>query len=246
MLTRERRTSEERTRRRFARRQWRRRWGVWRWMVAGLLAVGLLGGTVWLVFFSSVLALTGVTVDGASYLTSAQIERAAQAPTGTPLVRVDLEAIQARVEALTPVASAEVTRVWPDRLRIDVTEREAVAVVDVEGTLHGMDADGVLFRTYPGRPRSLPDVRLSADADASTRREVAGVLAAMPPDLARRVDYLEARSVDQISLVLRDGRTVAWGSADQSAQKAAVLESLLGVDADAYDVSVPGRPTTRG
>ena len=65
-------------------------------------------------------------------------------------------------------------------------------------------------------------------------------------DLARRVDHLEARSVDQISLVLRDGRTVVWGSADQSAEKAKVLQALLGFDAQQYDVSVPGRPTTSG
>jgi len=245
-VARERLTAEERTRRRFARRQWRRRWGVWRWVVAGVLFVALVSTGVWLVFFSSVLALKGVTIDGTGYLSSAEVERAADLPMGEPLARVDLDAIGKRVEALTPVASVEVTRVWPDRLRIDVTERAAVAVVDVDGTLHGMDADGVLFRTYPGRPRDLPDVQLASDASSTIRREVAGVLAAMPSDLARRVDHLEARSVDQISLVLRDGRTVVWGSADQSAEKAKVLQALLGFDAQQYDVSVPGRPTTSG
>ena len=245
-MARERLSSEERTRRRFARRQWRRRWGVWRWVLAAVVVVGLLSTAVWLVFFSSVLALKGVTVDGTGYLSAAEVERAAAVPTGEPLARVDLNAIRDRVEALTPVASADVTRVWPDRLRIDVSERTAVAVVDVDGTLQGMDAEGVFFRTYPGRPRDLPDVQLEADASASVRREVAGVLAAMPSDLARRVDHLEARSVDQISLVLRDGRTVVWGSADQSAEKATVLQALLGYDAQTYDVSVPGRPTTSG
>ena len=245
-MARERLSAEERTRRRFARRQWRRRWGVWRWVLTAVVLVGLISTAVWLVFFSSVLALKGVTVDGTGYLSAAEVERAAAVPTGEPLARVDLDAIRRRVEALTPVASADVTRVWPDRLRIEVSERTAVAVVDVDGTLQGMDAEGVFFRTYPGRPHDLPDVQLEADASASVRREVAGVLAAMPRDLARRVDHLEARSVDQISLVLRDGRTVVWGSADQSAEKAEVLQALLGYVAQTYDVSVPGRPTTSG
>ena len=53
-------------------------------------------------------------------------------------------------------------------------------------------------------------------------------------------------SVDQITLRLRDGREVLWGSADQSAEKAEVLAGLLAArpKASGYDVSVPGMPTT--
>ena len=47
--------------------------------------------------------------------------------------------------------------------------------------------------------------------------------------------------------MLRDGRQVEWGSAEQSKQKAEVLAELLtAVDAKHYDVSVPGQPTTPG
>jgi cell division protein FtsQ len=54
------------------------------------------------------------------------------------------------------------------------------------------------------------------------------------------------QTVDQISLVLRDGRTVVWGSADESGLKAKVLAVLLRQRAQTYDVSVPGQPTTAG
>lgn len=246
MALRERTSPEERTRRRFARRQWARRWGLWRRVLVVVLGVAVVATGVWLVFFSSVLAVDEVSVTGTDHLTDAQVERAADVPTGHPLATVDLDAIQARVEALAPVASVDVTRQWPDTVAIAVTEREAVAVVEVDGGLEGMDADGVFFRTYANRPRTLPQVDLSADADVDTRREVAGVLAAMPNTLVNRIDHLEARSVDQISLVLRDGRTVLWGSADDSAEKADVLASLLTYKAQQYDVSVPSRPTTHG
>ena len=53
--------------------------------------------------------------------------------------------------------------------------------------------------------------------------------------------------MDRISLVLRDGRVVVWGSAEQSEDKAAVLAALLRArDAQRYDVSVPGQPVTSG
>ncbi len=42
-----------------------------------------------------------------------------------------------------------------------------------------------------------------------------------------RVDYVSVATIDQIELVLRDGRTVTWGSAEDSEQKAAVLVRLL-------------------
>jgi hypothetical protein len=38
---------------------------------------------------------------------------------------------------------------------------------------------------------------------------------------------------------------VMWGSAEQSAEKAAVLAVLLEQAGHEIDVSVPGRPTTR-
>ena len=59
--------------------------------------------------------------------------------------------------------------------------------------------------------------------------------------LARRL----AAADDRIRLELAGGRTVMWGSAEDSAEKAEVLAVLLGRDARQIDVSVPGRPTTR-
>ena len=61
-----------------------------------------------------------------------------------------------------------------------------------------------------------------------------------------RVDHLEVESIDRISLELTGGATVVWGSADESEDKAAVLEVLLRQKASVYDVTAPGRPTIKG
>ena len=47
------------------------------------------------------------------------------------------------------------------------------------------------------------------------------------------------------SLELRDGRTVVWGSAEESGAKAEVLAALLEQPGATYDVSVPSQPTIR-
>jgi cell division protein FtsQ len=238
-------------RKRFARRQWARRWLAWRVVVAAVLVVSLVAGLVWLVFFSSVLAVRGVRVEGTGVLDPRVVRRAAAVPTGSPLATVDLDRVEQNVERLVPVLSVDVSRSWPDRVRIDVTERVAVAVVESPSGLRGVDREGVLFRRYLSRPADLPVVRATTPVDASggapddALAEAASVVESLPADLAARVDHVSVRTVDTIVLELRNGRTVMWGSADESADKARVLAVLLEQKASTYDVSVPGRPVIR-
>ena len=246
--------SVQQARRRFARRQWARRWLAWRRVLVVLLVAGVLAGGVWLVFFSSVMAVKGVRVEGTAVLDPREVRRVAAVPGGAPLATVDLDGVQQRVTGLVPVLDVDVSRSWPDRVRIDVVERQAVAVVETPEGLRGVDEEGVRFRSYPSRPRGLPllrdDTPSSPGGPAGNEQrdafaEAAAVVTALPADLVRRVDYVSVRTIDTISLSLRDGRTVLWGSAAQSASKAEVLAVLLERKASSYDVSVPGRPVIR-
>ena len=235
-----------RTRNRFARRQWARRWLAWKYVVALVLVLALVATGVWAVYFSSLLAVQGVEVSGATTVGAARIRAAAAVPTGEPLASVDLTQVRARVEALAVVRSADVSREWPDQVLIRVEERTAVAVVEIGGQLRGMDADGVVFRDYRTAPAGLPHVQTTTETRSDALQEAARVISALPGDLTPKVDHVEVETVDQISLVLKDGRTVVWGSADESATKAEVLATLLAtVQAQVYDVSVPSKPTTR-
>lgn len=232
-------------RKQFVRRQWARRWLAWRRLLVGLLVVALLAGAGWLVFFSSVLTVKGVQVDGLGVLRPAQVRRAAAVPIGQPLATVSLDAIAARVQGLAPVKTVDVSRSWPDRVRIAVVEREAVAVVERDGVVRGVDDEGVLFRSYPSLPPGLPVIKISAGTRTEALAEAARVIDALPDDLAGRVDHLAASTVDSITLELRNGKTVLWGSADESQSKAEVLAVLLRQKASVYDVSVPGQPTIK-
>ena len=214
--------------------------------MAVLLLVALVAAGVWAVYFSSLLAVKGVQVTGATTAGTTEIRSAAKVPSGEPLARVDLGQIRARVEALAVVRSADVSREWPDQVLIQVHERTAVAVVEIGGRLRGMDGDGVIFRDYRQAPPGLPHVQTTTDTPSDALQEAAHVVSSLPADLAQKVDHVEVETVDQISLVLRDGRVVRWGSADESSLKAEVIAALLQAkQAHEYDVSVPGQPTTR-
>ncbi|MGL5811140.1 MAG: cell division protein FtsQ/DivIB [Nocardioides sp.] len=236
----------ERTRRRFARRQWRRRLHLWRTGLVAVLAVASVAATAGVVFFSSWLSVETVRVRGLELVTEASVVALADVPMGEPLVRVDTDAVGRRVAALSPVLRVEVTKAWPDEVLIEVTERQVVATVEIGETVRGMDSEGVLFRDYSRAPRGLPRIRSRAAVDSETLEESGRVLASLPAELAGKVDYVSVESIDRVTLVLRDGRTVLWGSAEESADKARVLATLLGATKARYlDVSVPGLPTFR-
>lgn len=236
---------DDRIRRRFVRRQWQRRWRVWRFLVAGLALCLSVAGTIWVVYYSTMLSVSGVEVEGVDVLAPSAVRGAARVPLGEPLVGVDTAAIEARVEALAAVRSAVVTRLWPDQVLIEIQERDVIATVEVGGRIRGMDAGGVLFRDYRKTPRQLPRIRTELQVDTDTLREAGRVVVALPNAVGRSVSYVSVESIDRISLVLRDGRVVLWGSAEESADKARVLEKLLAKRAPYYDVSVPGLPTYR-
>jgi cell division protein FtsQ len=229
----------------FARRRLRVRLRRWRPLIVVALVVVLVVLAAYLLYFSSALAVSAVKVTGNSTVSASRIERIAQVPHGQQLVRVDLAAIQARVESIPAVKSAAVSRSWPHTIAITVTEREPVAVVERGTTFQSLDENGILFGRYAKAPPTLPLVKSPPNVTASALSEAAKVVAVLRPDIAARVDYVRVDTVDEISLEMADGLTVAWGSAEDSENKAEVLAVLLKKkDLKQIDVSVPGRPTT--
>jgi cell division protein FtsQ len=229
----------------FVRRRWRQRLRRLRPFLYAALVLVLVGAGAWLLLFSSVLTVRDVAVTGNRTVSAVRVESVAKAPMGHQLARADLDAIRARVETIPAVKSVSISRSWPHTIAIEVTERTPVAVVDRGAGLQAVDDAGVLFGSYARKPDDLPLVETAPGVKSETLAEAARVVTSLRPDILALVERLEVESVDRIRLRLTDGRTVMWGSAEESAQKAEVLAVLLERDAREIDVSVPGRPTTR-
>jgi cell division protein FtsQ len=239
-------TDLARAQQRFARRQRLVRWKGWLpWAVGGLVLL-LAGVAVWIFYFSSLLAVTGVRVTGIDTVPEATIIDAAGAPIGTPLAKVDLSAIADRVRTVPAVADAQVTRAWPNRLEIVITERVPVVVVTDGQKFELVDATGVSFKSVPDRPDGLPEALVVGARRDVTIRSVVTVSAALPVALRSQVQSISAGSPDSITLNLGSGVKVVWGSSDDSARKAEVLSVLMKRQAKVYDVSAPDLPVTKG
>ncbi|MCL2544118.1 MAG: FtsQ-type POTRA domain-containing protein [Nocardioidaceae bacterium] len=240
------RSTEERTRRRFLRRRWGRRWLTLRYVLVGLAAVAVVALGIYAVYFSPWLRADGVKVVGLNQLQEGQVLKHAEVPLGGPLAREDLHAIQLRVEALAIVKSADVSRSWPHDVRIQITERTPVAVMARGKQFVQVDATGVSFFPYLKKPPAgLPTIVTGPKADADALSEGAKVAASLPSSISGKVAHIDVSTIDRIELSLRGGRTVMWGSAEESEAKAKVLLALLKTHAHTIDVSVPGLPTTR-
>ena len=226
----------------------------WRAAFFALAGVALVGGVGWALLGNRVLVVRSVTVTGTHLLTPGQVIAAADVPLGTPLLSVDAGAVTRRVEAISNVASATVTEDWPDHLVITVTERfPAVAVRMAGGGYDLVDPAGVVVRYTKARPAALPVLVTSVPGSALRGdpevTAAAGVLAELQPWLARQVAEVRAVAVpagpQQVTLSLRDGKTVQWGSAGNAAQKNRELSILLPGRVSDVDVSAPGTAVTK-
>ncbi|MGB7962194.1 MAG: FtsQ-type POTRA domain-containing protein [Propionicimonas sp.] len=219
----------------------RRRW--WHWALAGLAGL-VVAGLVWLVVFSQVLAVTEVVVRGTKVTTRAEALGAAQILAGTPLVMVDVAAAADRVAGLPAVASVWVRRDWPNRIEVSMTERTPrLAIPSGTGYLVA-DASGVVFDTAMALPHGL--IQVEADPDVQQLLVDAGTAySSLSSGTAAKVSRISADGKDSLSLRMRDGSRVFWGSAEQSPLKAQVLEALMSRGSGSFDVSAPSHPTKR-
>ena len=197
-------------------------------------ALLLLLGAGWILWAGPVLAVETVRVDGAAALSADEVRTAAGIDVGTPLLRVDVERVEARVARLPQVAAVEVTRGWPHSVVVTVAERIPVAVVGRAGQRTLVDRDGVLFDTITGAapPGVVPlDVAEPGPGDPATRAALEA-LVALPAAVRNDVVGATAAGPEDIVLTLRDDTVVRWGSPDESATKATVLTALLDRVAD--------------
>ncbi|MGL5816542.1 MAG: cell division protein FtsQ/DivIB [Phycicoccus sp.] len=235
------------SRTRFARRASSRRRHPWRRSLGLVLSATVVAGLVWVVGWSTVLAVDEVRVTGTSDAAGRSLLDRAAVVVGTPLVRVDTDAVAERVRGDITVAEVSVHRSWPRAVVVEVVHREpAIVVRNPRGQLEVVDIDGVAFDTVTAAPAGVPTVSAAAEAGMTPAALQAALtlLAALPRDLARQVTAVTVSSADLVTFRLGP-RTVVWGGGEESDRKVAILRALLPMKSAVIDVSAPGTPVTR-
>ena len=218
------------------------------WKAAFVLIAlaGIVAGVAWALLGSRFFVVRSVQVTGLHRVSRSQALAAAAIPLGLPLIRVDTAAVSHRVDAITQVQSARVTRNWPDGIVINITERTpALAVADGSG-YDLVDRFGVVVVSAARPPQGMPLFRPSGPLRGSPAVAAAvAVLHELPAALSGRLSWITAPAADEVTLHLADGVTVIWGTPGRAAAKARVLAVLMRTHAHFYDVSAPTVATTR-
>jgi cell division protein FtsQ len=233
---------------RFARKAKRSGRDPWRTAFYGVLALAIAGGAAWALLGSSLLVVRHEQVTGNRLVPAAKVLAAAGIRRGTPLASVNTTAAAHRVEQIAQVRSARVTRSFPDTVVISVRERTPSLAVRAAGGYALIDGSGVTIRWSARKPAGLPVLRqppgqLRGDPGV---RAAAAVLARLPHHLRTLVVAVSAPTATTVTLTLRSGVTVLWGSPAKDSVKAAEVTVLLRTHARYLDVSDPATAVTHG
>ena len=213
-----------------------------------LVCLALIAAAVWALWFSDWFVAASIEVSGAVRVTREEIVTAAEIEFGTPLMRLDVEAIASRVSQIPVVAAATVDWELSGVVRIAVTERVAVYNIPSAGEYLLVDATGTGYLRLDEPESYLPVVIVAHDESSQSQRlmaDAAVIVMALPESVRSKMELMTASTPDTFSIRLENNATVFWGGAEQSELKAEVVDGLLKVKATYYDVSSPGHPATR-
>ena len=213
--------------------------------IAVLLAI-VAGAT-----FSPALAIKEIYVTGTERINPELISKALQSHIGTPLPLLDEKSVATSLASFALIESFSATAVPPNGLQVKISERQAISVVAVKGERWLYDPAGVRVAQATGT-EELPEIQISEEPRNSQRfRNAIDVLMALPEDLLHQVEFIEARSKDDVQMSLRSSRDqrIIWGDSSDSVLKSNVLQALMAnhqkTQSVTFDVSSPNAPVVR-
>lgn len=194
------------------------------------------------------LGIDQVNVTGQRYALDSEILDAIDLPNVRTFADLDMDAVLKRIERISWIETAQMTRVYPGTLAVTVTERTPVVLWSRAGIDYLVDATGRLLGPAPtGNAWKLPRV-VGEGAD----REAAMLLTAIEryPELSREMAYAERIAERRWRIVLTSGSRIELGADRESegldrVASSSALAKTLSSGAYIADVRTPGRIALR-
>ena len=224
-------------------------------LLIGAIVVVLAG---WAILYNSpAFSIKNVQVNGVEHLTNEEMAQLASVPADTTLLRVDTDAIAARVKQSSWIESVDVKRAFPDTLEIDVTERKVLAIAEMpndSGTATkswAIAEDRMWLMPIPdasSEAAQTTSAKIYEDAESAvhivdlpygTKAEIGqtctdevvsnalDILQEMTTELSGQVIKVSAASVAETSLFLESGVEIAFGSAEDIRDKERTILKIM-------------------
>ncbi|KQB86755.1 cell division protein FtsQ/DivIB [Corynebacterium lowii] len=206
-------------------------------MVAAALLVLLVGAGV-VLWTQPVLKVSAVEVTGTHHLQPTQVQEASGLTEGQNLVRVDESAAATAVAQLEWVESVTVARSLPSTVHIEVTEHTPVLFTREQDQPLLIDNHGEAF-AYGDPPEGTMEATGAGTKDPATMSALVEVVNAIDPGVRAQVASVSVPSQWELEFHLADGRTVYWGSTEDTKDKALAMRAVLTREGQRWDISNP-------
>jgi cell division protein FtsQ len=225
-----------------------------RLLVVPLALAVLVAGGFLLVRDSSLVAVKHVDIEGARGAEAGKVRSALKAAAREmTTLHIRRDALRAAVRSFPTVRDVRVERELPDRLKLTVVGRPAVAALVAGGQQVPVAADGTLLRGSPV-PADVPELRVGAPPAgtrlAEPRALRALALVAAAPDAMRKHVERAGQGDQGLEARLREGPAVIAGDARRLRAKWVAAARVLGDKgargAEYVDVRVPERAVAGG
>jgi cell division protein FtsQ len=192
--------------------------------------------------------IKAVTIAGQSELTEPEILAAASIRPGNSLPFLDAAKVRDRLKTLPLVKEASVTKLYPDRLLIEVEERQAAALWQKDGVVNIIAADGMAID--PVRDQRFVNLPLLVGEGANVRLGEYLALLGAAGDLRERIHAGVFISGRRWNLKATDGVDILLPETDP----AAAVETLVRLQRESrvldkavlsIDLRQPGRMVAR-
>jgi len=222
-------------------------------VVVGLLAWGVVS-----LYQAPLFRVQKIVVTGVSHLDRAAVLKLAAIPDDATLPRINPRKISAAIEADPWVAAVRVDRDFPRTVRLEVTERRPVAVVDAGGTqLWVVSTDGYWLGRRSGEESGVVVVRdierLAPKAGTKARSpeltNAVRIIAGLSDELRAQTRLVSAPGIEKTALITDDDVEIFFGEATQIAKKDRIAREILKSEKGKVvyiNVRVVESPTWRG
>ena len=192
--------------------------------------------------------IASVALTGQKQVSREDVLTAAGITGSTSLLFLDADAARKRLKANPWIAEATVLKLYPNRLQIGITERQAFALWQKNGQLSVIAEDGTVLEPYVSR--RFTGLPLVVGSGAQDRAKDILALIGQYPEIGSSVSAAVLVAQRRWNLRLKNGVDIRLPEKDVEAALATLVDldrekKLLSRDITAVDLRLPDRVTVR-